>query len=229
MQPEQPTPATDERDRFLLGCSLIQSGFVDQDEDAPGWFDILQWHPCFEEANCRARDNSGPCACSGVPFISDEVWREMGKAVSKIREDAHARGIAEGRSQATEGWEREWAPPSADALQAALDAEEERARAGLTSFAAAGWNPGRVLRLIERDRLELAAHLVPPKYPDDPCECVERLAEFWLGGSFGPWEPADQPEPDPLSCGDCYDIAHDELDERDTCDEHVGQPDGGAR
>jgi hypothetical protein len=106
MSTEDPRPPTDEHDRFLIGCSLIQSGYVDQDEGAPGWFDIVQWHPCFEEANCRARNDTGPCACSGVPFISDEVWKEMGRAVDKIRAEAYARGISEGRRQATEGWER---------------------------------------------------------------------------------------------------------------------------
>jgi hypothetical protein len=28
---------------------------------------------------------------------------------------------------------------------------------------------------------------------------------------------------DALSCGECYDIAHDEMDERETCDLHTDQ------
>jgi hypothetical protein len=120
MRPEQPAPPTEERDRFLLGCALIQSGFVDQDEDAPGWFDILQWHPCFEEANCRARDNSGPCACSGVPFIADEVWAKVGPVVEQIRAEAYERGLRE----ATEGWEREWAVAFTDKTWPPNDSEQ---------------------------------------------------------------------------------------------------------
>lgn len=60
-----PTPT--ELLRIALGTGLIQSGYIDQDED--GTVDVLQWHACTA---CPRVD--GRCACSGMPYLSDAVW-----------------------------------------------------------------------------------------------------------------------------------------------------------
>ncbi|WP_435233343.1 hypothetical protein [Micromonospora aurantiaca (nom. illeg.)] len=69
VQPGDP----DEADRIAIGAALIRSGAYDNDE-----MDLLQWHPC--ESRCSRK-----CGCSGVPYISDEVWRELGPVIAAIR------------------------------------------------------------------------------------------------------------------------------------------------
>jgi hypothetical protein len=205
--PEQPDPKAEERDRFLLGCAVIQSGYVDQDEDAPGWFDILQWHPCFEEANCRARDNTGPCACSGVPFISDEVWAKVGPVVVRIRAEAYERGLRE----ATEGWER--------AVATLRDVADR------TGSPAARWAADYLA--ADPDRLAPPEATEGPAFTDADVEVVAELSRRELGASVvrwrdwerarqilnaltasgrrlvGPWEPApavNAEQPGPSRC-----------------------------
>lgn len=69
----------EEETRTAIGAALIRSGVYDDDE-----MDLLQWHPC---PGCPRADGPrrGKCGCSGVPYVSDEVWRELGPVIDKIR------------------------------------------------------------------------------------------------------------------------------------------------
>jgi hypothetical protein len=60
----------EERVRRIVGAALVQSRYFDQDDEDPAAFDLLQWHKC--EPVCPSK-----CGCSGVPYISDEVWRVL--------------------------------------------------------------------------------------------------------------------------------------------------------
>lgn len=71
-----PRPSlTEEEMRILLGCTLVQARVVPVDEDAG--LDALQWHPCVDNENCRAAQDGGPCACSGIPYVSDALWAHL--------------------------------------------------------------------------------------------------------------------------------------------------------
>lgn len=58
--------------RIAIGTALIQSGYLDQDPET-GTIDVLQWHPCPE---CPGKGER-PCACSGIPYLSDAVWEKI--------------------------------------------------------------------------------------------------------------------------------------------------------
>lgn len=58
--------------RIAIGTALIQSGYLDQDP-IYGTINALQWHPCPE---CPGKGER-PCACAGVPYLSDEVWEKI--------------------------------------------------------------------------------------------------------------------------------------------------------
>lgn len=64
--------------RIALGIGLIQSGYEDQDPET-GTVNALQWHRCPE---CPT---NGPCACSGVPYLSDEIWDAADKFGDRSR------------------------------------------------------------------------------------------------------------------------------------------------
>lgn len=55
--------------RIAIGTAIVQSGYVDQDPNI-GEIELLQWHPCPECIGNR-------CACSGVPYLSDEIWNKI--------------------------------------------------------------------------------------------------------------------------------------------------------
>lgn len=61
--------AFEEQLRVAIGTAIIQSGYLDQEEDGTE-IELLQWHRC---PNCPMGEQT-PCACSGVPFLSDVVW-----------------------------------------------------------------------------------------------------------------------------------------------------------
>ena len=85
MATEHPAVTVADPDRTTIAAAIIRSGVYDSDE-----VDLLQWHPC---PGCPRREF---CGCSGVPYISDEVWALLGPVVEQIRE----RGRAAGRKQA---------------------------------------------------------------------------------------------------------------------------------
>jgi uncharacterized protein YuzE len=70
-----PRPSLTEAEmRILLGCAMVQARVFDDEPDDP---DALQWHPCVDSGNCRAAENTGSCACSGIPYISDALWAHL--------------------------------------------------------------------------------------------------------------------------------------------------------
>lgn len=70
-----PRPSlTEEELRVLLGCAMVQARVFDDEDDDP---DALQWHPCVDNVNCRAAQDAGPCACSGIPYVSDALWAQL--------------------------------------------------------------------------------------------------------------------------------------------------------
>lgn len=75
VQVEFPRPALTEVElRVLLGCALVQARVLEGDENDPA---ALQWHPCVDNAACRAAQGAGRCACSGIPYVSDELWAQL--------------------------------------------------------------------------------------------------------------------------------------------------------
>lgn len=81
----------DEARRVAFATALIQSGYDDQDDNDPNAFDLFQWRACVD---CP-RANGG-CGCSGIPYISDEVWPHIRAALDALaapaRENADAAG-----------------------------------------------------------------------------------------------------------------------------------------
>lgn len=79
------TPEVEELLRIAIGTAFVQSGFFDQD---PEWgeIDVLEYHPCDTE-NCYPS-----CACSGVPYLSEEIWKQ----INKFGEFAEAIAILKG-------------------------------------------------------------------------------------------------------------------------------------
>lgn len=60
--------------RILLGCALVQARVLEDDEDDPV---ALQWFACVDNAACQAAQGSGRCACSGIPYVSNELWAQL--------------------------------------------------------------------------------------------------------------------------------------------------------
>lgn len=71
---------TQEEIRSAIATAIVQAGYEEGAEDGPSLF---EWHHCFDTPACRG--DSGPCACSGVPYISDAVWDRLGPVIDKIR------------------------------------------------------------------------------------------------------------------------------------------------
>lgn len=56
--------------RYVIACAFVQLG-VD-DDDGPG---LYEWNPCVDQPACPAAKNAAAlCACSGRPYLSDDVW-----------------------------------------------------------------------------------------------------------------------------------------------------------
>lgn len=83
--------------RRNAATAIIQSGYEDQDEEDPAAWDLLQWHPC--------RDDCGKCGCSGVPWISDQLWSTLGAVFAEHTRRVR-RETAEGIAQAIEEADR---------------------------------------------------------------------------------------------------------------------------
>jgi hypothetical protein len=67
-----------ERLRIALGAALLPFAELD---DRPS---LHQWHPCVDTPACRAAaDPPGPCACSGIPYLSDEAWAALRDALAE--------------------------------------------------------------------------------------------------------------------------------------------------
>ncbi len=68
----------DEVIRIAIAAALIRSGVDDNDE-----VELFQWHPCH---GCYRPDGPrrGKCGCSGVPYVSDEVWRELAPVIAAL-------------------------------------------------------------------------------------------------------------------------------------------------
>lgn len=70
----------EEQLRYELGFALI--GFDDEDDGR----ELFEWHQCFMQPNCR--DNVGqPCPCSGVPYLSDEAWKNIKPIIERIMDN----------------------------------------------------------------------------------------------------------------------------------------------
>jgi hypothetical protein len=70
---------TDEELRIELGTALVRVGAA-EDEAV-----LFQWHPCVDTPACRAAQTPpGPCACSGIPYLSDVAWAEIAPIVRRL-------------------------------------------------------------------------------------------------------------------------------------------------
>lgn len=69
---------TDEELRIELATALVRLGAA-EDEAV-----LFQWHPCVDTPACRAvADPKAPCACSGIPYLSDATWAEIAPIIRR--------------------------------------------------------------------------------------------------------------------------------------------------
>ena len=68
--------------RIELAKALVRIGAA-EDEGV-----LFQWHPCVDTPACRAAANQGPCACSGIPYLSDVAWAELSPIIRRIQREA---------------------------------------------------------------------------------------------------------------------------------------------
>lgn len=76
------SPEREEELRIAIGAAIIRSGLCDDDDVEP----LLQWHPC-ESPHCGRRS-----ACSGVPYVSDQLWEELKPIFEKEATDGATTG-----------------------------------------------------------------------------------------------------------------------------------------
>ncbi|BAL87323.1 hypothetical protein AMIS_21030 [Actinoplanes missouriensis 431] len=75
---------TVEQLRIEIAKALVRAG-----GDEAG--DLFEWHPCTGVAACKAaRTPPGPCACSGVPYLSDVAWGELAPVLRRMQRGAAA-------------------------------------------------------------------------------------------------------------------------------------------
>lgn len=55
--------------RLALGIAIVRSGYYDQDDET-GTLDVIQTVACEACPVPQTRK----CGCSGIPFLSDEIW-----------------------------------------------------------------------------------------------------------------------------------------------------------
>lgn len=73
---------TAEQLRIELAKALVRAS-----PDEPG--DIFEWHACVDQPACKAAvDKTQPCACSGVPYLSDAAWAELQPLIRRIQRGA---------------------------------------------------------------------------------------------------------------------------------------------
>ena len=77
----------EERVRVDIGAALIQAGYGDASDEE----DLLEWHFCFERRECPGQRGE-PCACAGVPFVSDKVWASLRPVLNKIGDARYQAG-----------------------------------------------------------------------------------------------------------------------------------------
>lgn len=66
--------------RIEIAKALVRIGAA-EDEAV-----LFQWHPCVDTPACRAAvDPKAPCACSGIPYLSDEAWAELQPVLRRIQ------------------------------------------------------------------------------------------------------------------------------------------------
>lgn len=69
--------------RIELAKAFVRIGCA-EDEGA-----LFQWHPCVDTPACRAAMTPpGPCACSGIPYLSDAAWAEIAPIIRRIQQGA---------------------------------------------------------------------------------------------------------------------------------------------
>jgi hypothetical protein len=72
---------TAEELRIEIAKALVRAG------DDPA--DLYEWHPCVDTPSCRAAaDPKSPCACSGIPYLSDAAWNELAPIIRRIQQGA---------------------------------------------------------------------------------------------------------------------------------------------
>ncbi|WP_157239530.1 hypothetical protein [Catenuloplanes japonicus] len=97
--PNGDAPLTEERIRAAIGAVIVQSGCYDADDNDPNAPDYLQWHHCHDEPACPGATR--PCACSGVPYVSDALWAHLQPIVDRLR---HAERDRDRLHQAIDDW-----------------------------------------------------------------------------------------------------------------------------
>lgn len=76
---------TVEQLRIEIAKALLRAG----GEECDGA--LFQWHPCVDTPACRAAaDPKAPCACSGIPYLSDAAWGEIAPIIRRIQRGAAA-------------------------------------------------------------------------------------------------------------------------------------------
>jgi hypothetical protein len=66
------TPDEEEIIRHKIASAILRSGYDEFDGESE--IDLTEWHECYDNMNCAVRNDTGPCPCSGVPYLSTEVW-----------------------------------------------------------------------------------------------------------------------------------------------------------
>jgi hypothetical protein len=57
--------------------------------DDAGAGDLFEWHACVDTPACSAAaDPKAPCACSGIPYLSDAAWAELAPIIRRIQREA---------------------------------------------------------------------------------------------------------------------------------------------
>lgn len=75
--------ATVEELRIEIATALVRLG-AGEDEGV-----LFEWHPCVDTPACRAAQTPpGPCACSGIPYLSDAAWTELSPIIRRIQRGA---------------------------------------------------------------------------------------------------------------------------------------------
>lgn len=70
--------------RCALATAIVQSGYEEADESDTA-VELFEWHHCFDTpARGGNRTPPQPCACSGVPYLSEAVWAKVWPAIEGV-------------------------------------------------------------------------------------------------------------------------------------------------
>lgn len=71
--------------RIEIAKALVRIGAA-EDEAV-----LFEWHACVDTPACRAAaDPTAPCACSGIPYLSEQAWAELSPIIRRIQRGAAA-------------------------------------------------------------------------------------------------------------------------------------------